>query len=85
MNFFDAEMHLLRQKELTRHSAESYPLISHLDNGGVRLAYRRALAGVGSRLVILGFRLQGEIDQLTVVPEMTEPLGFGRNGNCAGC
>lgn len=85
MNSFDAEMHLLRQKEMARHAAESYRFTVHSDNDGVKRAYRRALSGIGSQLIIIGLRLQGEIDQLTIAPEMTEPLGFSHNGNSRGC
>jgi hypothetical protein len=83
MNDFDAENHILRQKEIVRRAAESYPLISHLDagnNDGVRLAYRRALAGLGGRLIVLGYRLQGEIDQLAAA-DVPEPLSFSSNGH----
>lgn len=83
MNDYDAEIHILRQKEMVQRAARSYPSISHLENGGVRVTYYHLLAEIGERLVTLGYRLQGEIDQLSVAPDLVEPLGFSRNGHSA--
>jgi hypothetical protein len=67
MNSFDGEMHIWRHKELARRAAEQYAHVAHLDRGhGARAAYRKAMAGLGGRLVVLGYRLQGEIEGLGV-------------------
>ena len=73
MNAFDAENHILQQKEMARRAGQSYPTINHLlaEQGRSRRAYRRALAGLGGQLVSLGYRLQGEIDHLAATPELT--------------
>jgi hypothetical protein len=67
MNSYDAENHILRQKAAARAAADAYLHQAALDQPGDRLArqvYHRAMAGVGERLVSLGYRLQGEINQL---------------------
>lgn len=76
MNAFDAENHILRQKEMARRAGHTYPTVSHLltHDGRTRSAYRRALAGLGGQLINLGYRLQGEIDQLAAAPEMHDTL-----------
>ncbi len=81
MNAFDAENHILQQKEMARRAGQSYPTISHLlaDESRPRRAYRRALAGLGGQLVSIGYRLQGEIDQLAT-PELGDTLRLNGSG-----
>ncbi len=86
MNSYDAELHILRQKDMARAAGNSYPTIAHLvgNESGLRLTYRRALAGVGGRLVAIGYRLQGEFDHLAA-PELADSLGLGGNSPCVEC
>jgi hypothetical protein len=81
---YDAENHVMRQKEMARRAAESYPRVSGLGDG-VRPAHRRALAGLGGRLVTLGYRLQGEIDQLSAAPKPAGAPGLSLNEPCLDC
>lgn len=60
LNLYDAEQHLLRQKELARAAAESYAHTRHLPRRGLRHAYQRALVATGDRMIRLGYRLRGE-------------------------
>jgi len=82
MNTFDAENHILQQKEMARRAGQTYPTISHLlaEEGRTRRAYRRALAGLGGQLVTLGYRLQGEIDHLAAAPELNDTLRLNGTG-----
>jgi hypothetical protein len=78
MNSYDAEMHILRRKAATRAAADAY-----MQHGGsepasqrrARLTYRRALAGVGGQLISLGYRLQGEINQLAAPEQLRYEIG----------
>lgn len=85
MNSFDAEMHVTRQKEMARRAAESYAVMAHQPQSGPRLFYKRALAGLGSRMITLGYRLQGEIEQLSTAPALADSLGLTTNNHCADC
>jgi hypothetical protein len=79
MNSFDYEMHILRQKEVARQMAKNYPIADAL--AVRRLAnHRRILAGLGSRLVAFGYRLQ-EVGEFAVLSELPEPLA-AVNGGC---
>jgi hypothetical protein len=81
LNLYDAEQHLLRQKELARAAAESYQHARYLESpGGLRRAYRRALVATGDRMITLGYRLRGEIDTLSAAPDLAEPLSLRANG-----
>lgn len=81
MNAFDAENHILQQKEMARRAGQTYPTISHLraGEGRTRRAYRRVLVGLGGQLVTLGYRLQGEIDHLAA-PELGDTLRLNGTG-----
>ena len=82
MNSFDGEMHVSRQKESARRAAENY-IPSNDQPGKVsRRVHRRALAGLGSRMITLGYRLQGEIDQLSATPALVDSLGLTSNNPC---
>jgi hypothetical protein len=85
---YDAETHVARQKEMARRAAESYPQIRHLlavaPPAQRRAAHRRALAGLGVRLVALGMRLQGELAQLPG-PELVDPFGTVHQEPCLEC
>jgi hypothetical protein len=85
---YDAETHVARQKEMARRAAESYPHVRHLPAGAPPAprpaAHRRALAGLGVRLVALGMRLQGELAQLPR-PELVDPFGAAHQEPCLEC
>lgn len=89
MNSYDAEMHILRQKDMARRAAEDYALkTNHIPtpSTAIRLPiYRRTLAAIGGRLVSMGYRLQGEIDQLATSAELTDALGLKSNSPCVEC
>jgi len=75
LNLYEAEQHLLRQKESARAAAETYEHSRHLPRRGLRHAYRRALVATGDRMISLGYRLRGEpviSGQWSVV---SEPVG----------
>jgi hypothetical protein len=80
---YDAETHVARQKEMARRAAESYPHVRHL-LAGAPPAHRRALAGLGVRLVALGLRLQGELAQRPG-PELVDPFGLVHQEPCLEC
>lgn len=86
MNSFDAEMHILRQQENARRAADQYMTTSHLDRPGapgrIRLIQQRALAAFGAQLVVLGYRMQGEFNQLAVT---AESLTISKNEPCVEC
>jgi hypothetical protein len=82
MNSFDAEMHVTRQKEMARRAAENYAALAHQPQTGPRLVYKRALAGLGSRMITLGYRLQGEFEQLSTAPALADSLGLSPNNPC---
>jgi hypothetical protein len=89
MNSYDAEMHILRQKEASRRAAERYTTVSHLDEirttPRMRLAYQRAMVEVGSWLIAIGYRLQGSIDQLAPPMELTDTLSLVSKNRCVEC
>lgn len=85
MNSFDLENHMLWRKGMANRAAAAYPHNSHLRSGRAGLAYRRLLAGIGSQLVALGYRLQGELDQLAAAPDLADSLGLQRNEPCLEC
>lgn len=85
MNSFDAEMHMIRQKEMAQRAATNYLPEFHDRSSLRRPFHRRALAGLGGALVILGYRLQGEIDQLPSAAELVDSIQFSSNGQCAEC
>jgi hypothetical protein len=81
---YDAEVYVSRQKEMARRAAESYPRVSHQANGAHPI-HRRALARIGGALVTLGYRLQGEIDQLSAAPELAGSMGLSHSEPCLDC
>lgn len=83
MNSFDAEMHVTRQKELARRAVENYAANGYPLPPRPRLVYKRALAGLGTRMVSWGYRLQGEIEQLSAGPVLAESLGLAANNPCS--
>ena len=89
MNSYDAEMHILRQKEASRRAAERYTMVSHLDEiratPKIRLVYQHAMAEVGSWLIAIGYRLQGSIDQLAPSTELTDSLTLVSKNRCVEC
>jgi len=85
MNSFDAEMHILRQKEMAQRAAANYSLEFHDGSSQRRPFHRRALAGLGGALVILGYRLQGEIEQFPSAAELVDSIQLSSNGRCVEC
>lgn len=83
MNSFDAEMHVTRQKEMARRAAENYAVSGYLRPSRPRLVYKRALAGLGARMVLWGYRLQGEIEQLSAAPVLADSLGLTASRPCS--
>ena len=83
LNLYDADLHVQRQKELARASAAAYDPAARRPRRGLRHTYRRALATAGGALITLGYRLQGEIEDLPVL-DLAEPLALRRNGTPAG-
>lgn len=89
MNSYDAEMHILRQKEASRRAAESYTIVSQLDEiraaPPIRLFYQHAMVEVGSWLIAIGYRLQGSIPQLAPPTELTDTLTLVSKNRCVEC
>ena len=86
MNIYDFENQTSRQKDFARRAGEAYwrNHILKVDraapNDRTAPLPRRILAGFGGALVAIGYRLQGEIDQLAIIPERPEPLAATPGG-----
>lgn len=85
MNSFDAEMHIFRQKEMAQRAAANYSPKFRDEFSQRRPFHRRALAGLGGALVMLGYRLQGEIEQFPSPVELVDSIQLGSNGRCVEC
>lgn len=89
MNSFDAEMYIQRQKETLRRAAEQYVALERIhperSRQGLYFVYRRVLSSIGSRLVKIGLRLQGELGQLPASAHIADSLGISPNNPCVEC
>lgn len=83
MNWYDAEREMLSRKATMRQTGAHYwPAQRVAKPPNWSLTYRRALAGLGGRLITLGVRLQSEYAQLAAAPvELSDALLLSPNGD----
>lgn len=75
-HWYDGEQQLLSTKQQAIDLANRYAVNMAVANGGGwSTAYRRMMAGLGGRLIVIGYRLQIRYDRLSVVslPEAPKP------------